>query len=62
MQPSIWYYWDVVIGRDGLEHWDSDGDIVLIFCIPLTQDKCIIEEDDLAIDVLMRMKNILAPP
>ena len=52
VQPTVGYNGDVVVGRDGLEHRDSEGDVVLILRIPLTENERVVEKDDLSIDIL----------
>ena len=52
LQPTIGDDGDVVVGRDGLEHGNGKGDVVLVLCVSLPKDEGVVEEDDLAVDVL----------
>ena len=52
VQPAIRYDGDVVVGRDRLEHGNGKGDVVLVLCVSLPKDEGVVEEDDLAVDVL----------
>lgn len=51
MEPPIGNEGDVVIGRDGLEHRNGDGDVVLVLGISLAKLEDIMEEDHLTIDI-----------
>jgi len=42
---------DAVIRWNGLEHRDSEGHAVLIFCISLTQHEGVMEENNLSINI-----------
>ena len=52
MKPAVGDNGDVVVGWDGFEHRYSERDVVLVLCIPLSQDELVVEEDNLAVDVL----------
>jgi len=55
VQPSVRDDGDEVVRRNGFKHWDGDGDVVLVMLhngVLLPEDERIVEEDDLAIDIL----------
>ena len=51
VQPPIRDKADVVVGRNGLEHRNGDGDVVFVRGVALAEDKGVVEEDDFAVDV-----------
>lgn len=51
MQPAIGDNGDIVIGGDGLEHGNSESDVVLIFRISLSKDEGVVEENNLPVDI-----------
>lgn len=69
VQPTVRDDGDVVVGWNGLENGDSDSDIVLVLCVSLPQDKVVVEEYDLAINILNKddegfsgAMNLFVPP
>ena len=42
----------MVVQRNGFKHGDHECDIVLILCIMLMEDERVMEENDLAINIL----------
>jgi hypothetical protein len=52
MQPTIRNNRDEIVRRNWFKHGNRDCNIVFILGIPLTEDECILEENNLSIDVL----------
>jgi len=64
VQPSVRDYGDKVVRWNGVEHWDSDCNVVfhLHLGVFLSKDERIAEEDDLAIDILDEDSERLSTP
>ena len=52
VEPAVRNDGDVVVRGNWLEHGHGKCHIVLVFGISLAKDKCVVEQDDLAVDVL----------
>jgi hypothetical protein len=52
VQPAFGHDGDVVVRRDGLRDRDGERDGVLVLGIPLPEHERVVEEDELAVDVL----------
>ena len=69
MKPAVRDDRDVVVWRDGLEHRNSQGDVVLVLGISLPQNKAVVEENNFAVNIfhkddkcLCATVSLLVPP
>ena len=61
MQPAVGDDGDVVVRRDRLEHGNRERHVVLFLSVPLPENEGVVEEYDLAIDVLDKDPERLGP-
>lgn len=62
IQPSVRDDGNEVIRWNGFEHRNSDRDVVFHLCVLLSEDECIAEKYDLAIDILDEDSEGLSAP